>query len=210
MTAKSQKAVLIDSIKKAADDEAQRILNDAHQVVKDRKKSTNEQILLIKKNFKKKEEQQLAKIAQEGKLRIETLERKKRLELKQNIVNHVMEQVREEFSTFELEHESREMLIEWGVEAALGLEESDPILKVTESCASFIDDEYCYKVAHRYKEFTGKDIEITVSSDVIKKGYGLIIEAKNGKTAYNNLLKDRIYRNQETIEALVLEEIFDE
>lgn len=210
MTAKSQKAVLIDSIKKAADDEAQKILDNAHHVVEERKKSTNEQIIQIKKNIETKENEQLALIAQEGERRIETAKRKKQLELKEKIVNFVMEQVREKFGAIELEDESKEMMIEWGVEAALGLEESDPILKVTESCASLVDEEYCNQVARRYKEITGKDIKITLSSDILKKGYGIILKAKNGKTAYNNLLENRIYRHKETIEALVLEEIFNE
>ncbi|MBN1480030.1 hypothetical protein JXA70_07150 [candidate division KSB1 bacterium] len=210
MTTNNQETALVQSIKKEADDEARTILDSAFRVVEERKKSTDQQIIKLKRENEEKIEQHAAVFAREGERKIASLKRKQLLALKEKIVQHVVARVKEKFKTLLSESDFKEMLIEWTVEAALGLEEKDPMLLFTESCTPFIDDTFCEEAARRYKEITGEEITFTLSPDRIKKGHGIILEAKNGKTAYNNLLENRLYRHKDTIEALVLEDIFNE
>lgn len=210
MITNNQETALINSIQKQADDEAKRILDSAHQVVQERKKSSDEQIARIKKENEEKQKQQLQAVTREGEQKIASLERKQLLGLKEEIINHVIDRTKEKFKTLATKPEFRDVLIDWTVEAALGLEEKDPVLKVTESCQSYADEAFCREAARRYKELTGYDITITLSPDIIKKGYGIILEAKNGRTAYNNLLENRLYRHKDLIESVVLEDIFNE
>ncbi len=206
----NQETALINSIKKQAEDEARQTLESAHQVVQERTKSTDEQIAKIQKEHKDKERQQLEAIARQGQQKIASLERKQMLAVKDKVINHVIGQVRDQFKSLTSKPEFKDKMIEWTVEAALGLEEKDPILRVTESCEPFVDEFFCTEAAARYKKLTGKDIEFRLSPDIIKKGHGIVLEAKDGRTAYNNLLESRLYRHKDTIEALVLEDIFDE
>ncbi len=206
----NQETALVNSIKKQAEDEAQRMIERAHQSVKERKKSTNDQIERIKKEHKEKEKQQLEQVAKQGQQKIASLERKQMLGIKEQVVSFVVGHVKEKFKTLSEKPDFRDIMIDWTVEAALGLEENDPVLKVTESCAPFANETFCKEAAARYKNLTGKDIQFRLSPDVFKKGYGIVLEAQNGRTAYNNLLENRLYRYKDTIEALVLEDIFNE
>ena len=210
MTSNNQETILINSIKKAADIEAKRILDDASRIVEDRKKSTNEQITKLKNDTIEKEKRLLDVIAQDGERKIASLKRKQLLELKEKIVNTVIERVKEKFNSLVSEPEFKEMMIEWSVEAALGLEESDAILKISDSCTPFANDAFCNEIARRYKEITDKKITLSLIPDAIQKGHGIMLEANNGKTAYNNLLENRLYRYKDKIEALVLEDVFNE
>jgi len=210
MTKNNQETALINSIKNEADNEARQILENADRVIKERKKSTDQQITKLQKDNKEKEQRQIETIANESKRKIESLKKKQMLSLKEQIVKHVTTRIKEKFVKSLSETELKEMMLEWTVEAALGLEEKDAVLRVTESCKPFADSAFCKEAMHRYKALTGKDITIILSSDVIKKGHGIILEAKNGRTAFNNLLGNRLYRYKDTIEALVLEDIFNE
>ncbi len=210
MTTHNQETALIDSIQKQAKDEAQRIVDSAHQAVEERKESIENQIVRIKKENAEKEEQQSAAVAHEGEQKIASLKRKQMLGLKDDVVSQVIDQVKEKFKALAAQPDFRDVLIDWTVEAALGLEEKDPVLQVTESCRSFADETFCQEAARRYKELTGTDITITLSPDVIKKGHGIVLQAQNGRTAYSNLLENRLYRHKDQIESVVLEDIFNE
>jgi vacuolar-type H+-ATPase subunit E/Vma4 len=210
MTISDQKSVLIDSIKKEAQDEAQKILDSAHRVVKERTRSTDEQIMKMKAENDAKQNQQVHIIAQNGMRKIESLKRKQLLALKADLVNHVVDRVKEKFNALLTQPEFREMIIGWTVEAALGLAESDPVIKASASCRSMIDDDFLTRAVQRYRELTGKELTITLASDVISRGIGIVLEAKNGKTGYNNLLETRLDRQRDTIQAIVLKDIFNE
>lgn len=206
----NQESALIDSIKKQAEDEAQQILEKAEQVVQERKKNTDDQIERIKREHQEKEKQQVEQIVQQAQQKIASLERKQMLGIKEQVVEHVVDRVKEKFIALADSPNFREIMIDWTVEAALGLEENDPILKVTESCKPFADETFCDDAADQYKTLTGNDIHFTLSPEMIKKGHGIILEAQNGRTAFNNLLQNRLYRHKDTIEAIVLEDIFNE
>ncbi|MBN1561769.1 hypothetical protein JW998_16070 [candidate division KSB1 bacterium] len=210
MTTLNQETVLIDSIKKEADDEAQKILDTARRVVEERKKSTDVQITNLKKESEEKEKQQVAAITQDGMRKIESLQRKQLLSLKEKTVDHVVACVKEKVSALLAKAEFKDVLIGWTVEAALGLAERDPILRVTASCMPFIDAAFLDKAARQYKELTGEDIAFTLAPQAMVKGHGIILESKNGKTAYNNLLENRLDRYKDTIQAIVLKDIFNE
>ncbi|MBN1464748.1 hypothetical protein JXA02_03230 [candidate division KSB1 bacterium] len=206
----TQETVLIDSIKKQAHDEAQKVLDSAQRFVEERKKSTDDQIIRLKKENEEKEKQQVNAIAQDAARKIASLERKQLLIRKEKMVQHVIERVQEKFAALLAQPEFKEILLDWTVEAALGLEESDPSLNVSASCAHLVDDAFLDKAAHLYKKLTGEDITFTRAPEVMPKGCGIILEAKNGRTAYNNLLENRLHRYDDTIQAIVLEDIFNE
>lgn len=210
MTTNDQETALIESIKKAAQDEAQEILDNAHRTVQERKKSTDRQIEEINKQNQNRIKEQVAAIAAESKRKIASLERKQQLILKNQIVDHVTKKVLDKFNALVNSPGFKEMMLEWTVEAALGLEETDAVLKVTDSCQSFADDTFCRKAERRYNAFTGKSLKLSISSDAIKKDHGIILESKNGRTTYNNLLQTRLYRQKDMIQARVLEDIFNE
>lgn len=210
MTTHNQETALINSIQKQAKDEAQRIVESAQQSIEERKKSVDDQIARIKKEHAEKERQQSAAVVREGEQKIASLKRKQMLGLKEDVVSHVIDQVKEKFKALTTQPDFRDVLIDWTVEAALGLEEKDPVLIITESCQSFIDEAFCQEAARRYKELTGKDITISLSPDVFEKGHGIILHARNGRTAFSNLLENRLYRHKDQIESVVLEDIFNE
>ncbi|MDZ7722178.1 MAG: V-type ATP synthase subunit E [candidate division KSB1 bacterium] len=210
MTTNNQETALIESIQQAAQDEAQEILDNAQRTVQERKKSTDQRISELKKETQKRIEQQSAAIAHESERKIASIKRKQQLALKQQIIDVVTERVREKFEALVETPEFKEMILKWTVEAALGLEESNAVLKVTESCEPFADDSFCREAERRYKNLTGKATHLKRSPDVINKGHGIILQAENGRTVYNNLLQTRLYRHRDRIEARVLEDIFDE
>lgn len=210
MTSTTQENALIDSIKKQAQEETRKILEDAQRFVEERKKSTEVQIAGLKKDTEERAKQQVNAIEQDGLRKIATLERKHLLALKNEIVEHVLTRVREKFDEQVSRPEFRETLIDWTVEAALGLAAPDPILRVTASCAHWIDDDFLDKAARRYRELTGDEIAFTRAPETIPKGCGIILEAKNGRTAYNNLVQNRLDRYRERIEAIVLKDVFHE
>ena len=209
-TTNNQETALINSIRKQAEDEAQRIVDSAHQGVEERKKSIDDQIARIKKESAEKEKQQIATLVRAGEQKIASLKRKQMLGLKEDVVSHVIDHVKENFKAMAAKSEIRDVMIDWTVEAALGLEEKDPVLKVTESCQSFADEKFCQEAARRYKKLTGSDITINLSPEVIKKGHGIVLHAQNGITAFSNLLENRLYRLKDQIESVVLEDIFNE
>jgi vacuolar-type H+-ATPase subunit E/Vma4 len=142
--------------------------------------------------------------------KIESLQRKQLLALKEKIVKHVVARVKEKFDALVAEAAFKDVLIEWTVEAALGLAEGDSILRVTASCMPLVDAAFLDKAARQYKELTGEDIAFTLAPQAVPKGHGIILESKNGKTAYSNLLENRLDRYEDTIQAIVLKDIFNE
>jgi hypothetical protein len=105
------------------------------------------------------------------------------------VIDLVIERVREKFGALVLQPEFKETQMDWTVEAALGLAEQDPILHVTASCNHLIDSAFSTKRRAGTKSSPLKMLFLPLRRKKISTGCGVVLEAKNGRTATTSFRK---------------------
>ena len=108
-----------------------------------------------------------------------------------------------------IENESyKTILLNWLVEAVIGLDTSSAVINASEKEIPLISDKMISEVIEKVNQKTGKQVSLKLSSEPPLGFQGVVLTSENGHTAYNNQIKTRMLRKEREIRMAIYDALF--
>ncbi len=200
------KPVLLDEIRKKAEAEGRGIIEEARKGADQKRKGAEAQALRIKEEALERaearaesmRETQLANLAmQKKRIRLRRNE-----EIMQLVIGRVVSSLEERVDT----PEYAEALEKWAVEACLGLGMDAAILETSPAERKYFDAPALQKIRQKVRDRGGPRIELSLS-DKSTDGAGVVARSPDGRVVYDNRIRTRIRRNENTLKKIIYQEL---
>ncbi len=201
---------LIEGIESDAKSEADQLLSEAKQKAEERMKYARKQADSILKDAAEKADQQSKAAQQKILAGVEIEVRRKSMQSKDRIMAEILNQVRSRLETLVEKEEYGEILLQWLVEAGLGLGAERAFVNASKREKEIIDSRLLARAAGEVEEFSGKHVEFTLSDLPPFGAQGVVLYSEDGKTAFSNQVSTRILRKQRKIRDVIYTRLFGE
>jgi vacuolar-type H+-ATPase subunit E/Vma4 len=198
--------VLIAGIEADAKEEEERLLAEAGQQAADKRKYGAQKIEAVRADTRLRSEKQAEEIKRRMNSGVELELRRRSLRLHDAILQDLMKRVEERMKTRITTPGYREVLANWMIEAARGLNVDAAIVNSSAAERELIDDTLLREVMEKLEN----KVKLTLSESDPLDLQGVVLSSANGRLAYNNQVRTRIRRHRREINDLVLEALFDE
>jgi vacuolar-type H+-ATPase subunit E/Vma4 len=128
--------------------------------------------------------------------------------LKATIVQEIIDRAEKRLATMVHEPDYRSALVNWIVEAAIGLGTRSAEVNASEQERALIDERVLAAACEKVRAATGEPIALTLSAAAPLSVQGIVLTAADGRTAFNNQVKTRIRRSSRTIHRLIHDCLF--
>jgi len=200
---------LIEGIEGEALSEAEEITSQAQRTADERLAAAEKQAEEIIREAEKKAAERVKAIQKSNASRIAIAARKIFLRSQEELIRQIMERVRKKLQELVDSPSYRAVLLDWIVEAALGLNEPEAAVQSSPAELPLIDAGFLRRAEHEVKSLTGRSVKLHVSERDPLSGQGVVLEAKSGKIAFNNQVKTRLLRYDSEVKKIVYQELQD-
>ncbi len=202
------KIELIMGIEQDAKHEAESILAEAGKEADARRKASEVQVASILNEAKNKAQAQADAIMRANKSNISVETRRILLKKRGEIINNIINRVEEKLTQKIKASGYKEILINWIVEAAMGLNTDKAVINASKEELKLIDDSVLEKACKRIESFIHKQVEISLGSEGALVAQGVVLYTIDKKMAFNNQIPTRLLRYQSEIRKLIFDELF--
>lgn len=137
------------------------------------------------------------------------LEKKKiTLKTRKEIIEKVLEETRLKFEEFRNTSDYRNFLKNLVVEGVLGLGENEVVVAIGKQDLHFLQENTLKEITKHFAGI-GKSIKIEVSKRD-NMGQGVIVEAKSGRSLFDNTISSRIRRLENELRVIIRDVLFGE
>jgi vacuolar-type H+-ATPase subunit E/Vma4 len=201
---------LIEGIESDAKSEADQLLREARQKAEERMKYARKQADSILNDAAEKANRQSKAARQKILSGVEIEVRRKSMQIKDRIMGEILNQVRGTLEKLVAKEEYRGILLQWIVEAGLGLGAEKAFVNASKREKEIIDSGLLARAAGKVEEFSGRHVEFTLSDLPPLGAQGVVLYSEDGKTAFNNQVSTRILRKQRKIRDVIYTRLFGE
>ena len=213
---------LISGIEQDARSEAELLIERAAGEASERRVFAAQQEASIIKEAEQKALQQAEAVRKKVLAGVEIEVKRVILRGQERVVEEVMRRVAEEFEKRAACDKQaaggklaagggyRRILLDWIVEAMVGLGTASAVLNASEAERRMMDGELLREACKRIERITGKQVELALDSEGPMRGLGVVLTDPQKRLAFNNQLKTRILRKERQIRALIHERIFEQ
>jgi vacuolar-type H+-ATPase subunit E/Vma4 len=206
----SNKEELIKGIEQDAGAEARRLIEEAEKDVKDRLAAVDSQVASILREAETWARAQVGAIERmnTSSIHVETrrISLKKRGEILKEIIARVEKRLAERIG----DKGYKELLVNWIVEAAIGLNADKAVINASKKERPLIDSDMLRAAEAKIREFINKKVELSVSGEEEPLAQGVILYTTDKTMAFNNQIPTRLLRYQSEIRKLIYDELFKE
>ena len=207
---KNGKAALIASIEKDAQSEADAILAEARKLADEQKAYGEKQAQAILKKADEKAAEQ-SKAAKKKILSGIDVEVKRRImHAQDSLLKTILNRVEEKLYARIKNKQYRKTLLNWVIEAAIGLDANAAGISAPKDELAYIDKAFLSEAEKKVKSYTGRPVALSLSDNPQKRMQGIILTAEDGRTAFNNQVRTRIVRNEREIRKRIYDTLFAE
>jgi vacuolar-type H+-ATPase subunit E/Vma4 len=206
----NESRALISGIEQDAQQEAEKILKEAKKRAAELRKYTEKQIESILREAEEKARTQSGAIKNKVLSGVEIEVKRKSLYLKEKMFAEVLGRVKEEFKKLIPLPSYRTVLLNWIVEAAVGLGADEAIVSTSKNEEHLIDETLLRRAEKQVKEISGRGVKLRRSQNSGGTQQGIIITASNRRMAFNNQVATRLLRYQREIRNLIYSQLFGE
>ena len=199
------KEVLIAGIEADAREEEERLLAEAEKQAAEKRKYGAQKIETLQAETRKRAEKQAEEIKSRMDSNVELELRRRALRLRDAILQDLMNRVEERMKTHITAPGYRDVLVNWIVEAARGLNVDAAAVNAGAGERELLDD----ALLREAKEKLDNKVELTLSEADPLGLQGVVLSSADGRLAYNNQVRTRIRRHQREINDLVHETLFE-
>jgi len=209
-TEEQGKAALIASIEVDAKSEEERILKEAENQAAEKKQYAEKKAEAILNESRQQADEQSQSIKR--RILSDADSEIKRLFLKQQdvIMQDIIDRAEKRIYSMIDDPGYRDVLINWIIEAAIGLDVESAQINASEKERLLIDEQMLSEVKARVKDAGGKTLEMTLSQLHPLESQGVILTASGGRVAFNNLVKTRLSRTQREIRMAIYNTLFSD
>ena len=206
--AEKGKAELISGIESDARIEEEEIIKEAEQRAAEKRKYSEKKIEALL-NDTHSEAQRQAEAVKKKILSAVDLELKRQsMSVRSALVQDVMSRVENKFASMAGDENYRSVLINWIVEAFIGLGAEAAQINASQMERAFIDDQLLSEVKEKIHMQINKQAQLKLSDAEPLKSQGVVLTAADGRTAFNNQVKTRMLRKQREIQMLIYNAVF--
>jgi vacuolar-type H+-ATPase subunit E/Vma4 len=202
------KKKLIHGIRDDAKKESERILADAEKYITERHTAGEQRIDRIMEEAKKKAEEQVNAVKRNIDATIAVEKRRIELRIRDRIIQEALEKVKKVLFEMIGSPNYRKILMDWIVEAAIGLNAAGAEVNASVKEKELIDDSLLGKAEEEVKKMTGKKVRLIRSEKEPLLAQGVVLTAENGKIAFNNQVTTRLLRYGTEIQRKIHEALF--
>lgn len=201
---------IIQGIEADAEEEARGIEREAEEYSKQRIALAKAQGEALKKEARERVESQSALIRKNSESKIVMEKRKSALKLRDRVLQETLDLARKRCRDLIDTPRYGEILLDWIVEAALGLSADKAEVNASLKELPLITEELLKKAEGEYHKLTGKKISLSKREGDPLPGQGVVLTAGDGRLAYNNQVSTRFLRHQTEIRKLIYQSLFEE
>lgn len=204
------KAALIATIESDARAEQEKIISEAQIQAQEKQLYAEKKVESILNEARQKAQEQAGTVKNKILADVDSEIKRLFLQEQNSVISQVLDSVvREMYSKID-EQGYREILIDWIVEAAVGLGAESALINASEKERDLIDDKLIKEVEGKVEKVGGKKVSLSLSKDSPLKDQGVVLTAGNGRIAFNNQLKTRVSRNQRKIRTMIYDVLFSD
>ncbi len=207
-TSSEDRSELIAGIKRDAEAEAKRIIEDAERTASDKMQAKDMQVKSIERDTAKKIDHQINIIEKNSLSSIKVEKKRIALQIREKLINTVIDKVREKIRDKADADEYKDILKGWILEAAIGLGEEEVEVNGSKRELEIMTDSYIKDVEKEYHDLTGGKISIKKSDKNPLFAQGIVLTSLNHKTAFNNQVPTRLLRYQSDMRKTIHSEFF--
>lgn len=205
----NESKALISGIESDARKEADKILGEAKKRASELRMYTEKQVESILRDAEEKARTQSEAIEKKVLSGVEIEVKRKSLYLKEKIFSEVLSRVKEVFKSLIQTPSYRTVLLNWIVEAAVGLGVDEGIVSTSKNEQHLIDQELLRRAEKQVSDILGKNVKLRLSRNSGTQ-QGIVLTASDGRTAFNNQVATRLLRYQRKIRDLIYTKLFGE
>jgi vacuolar-type H+-ATPase subunit E/Vma4 len=205
----NESKALISGIEIDARKEADKILAEAKKRASELRMYTEKQVESILRDAEEKARTQSEAIEKKILSGVEIEVKRKSLYLKEKIFSEVLNRVKEEFKSLIQTPSYRTVLLNWIVEAAVGLGVDEGIVSTSKNEQLLIDKELLRRAEKQVSDILGKNVKLRLSRNSGTQ-QGIVLTASDERTAFNNQVATRLLRYQRKIRDLIYTKLFGE
>ncbi len=202
------KEALISGIEKDAKSEAETVIADAEKQAEERRKNIGQQIESILNEAEKKAEQQAEAIKKKVLSGVDVEVKRRVMRLRDRVMKEMLSSVQKELRALIIKPEYRDILQNWIVEAAAGLGTEQAVINTSKDERALLDKKFIEETEKRIKEIVGFGMVLKVSEEQPLRSQGVVLTAKDGRTAFNNQVHTRMLRKQREIRKHIYDNLF--
>ena len=204
------KAELIEGLETDARVEEQQIIKDAEKQAAEKRKYTEKKIesILNEANADAKKQADTLKAKSLSGVQLDL--KRHSMSIRSDLIQEVINRVEDKLASMAEDESYRSILINWIVEAFIGLGVEAAQINASEKERKLINDQLLSEVKEKIRTQTDKEAQLKLSDDEPLKFQGVVLTAADGRTAFNNQVKTRISRNQREIRALIYDAVLAE
>ena len=201
---------LIASIEKDAQAEADAILADARKLADEQKEYGEKQAKMILKKAQEQAAEQSEAVRKKILAGLDIEVKRRVMRAQDSLLNTVLDRVEEELHALVSDRRYRDILLNWVVEAAAGLNTDAAVISTTGDELAFMDKAFLAEAEKKVKSYAGRRVVLSLSTTSQNRLQGIILTAKDGRTAFNNQVRTRIARRQREIRKRIYDMLFGE
>jgi len=201
---------LIKGIEKDAQDEARDIIAAAEESAANRRISGKLQLDSIMKEAREIAKQRVMEIKRTNGSTIVMETRRLHLKIRDRILNKVLEMVRERLKEITAETEYTEVLQDWIVEAAIGLNLDWASVNASEIERDKIDGQILKRAEKEFRKLISREIHLEIAAESPLSGQGIVLTSMDKRIAFNNQIATRMLRYQSEIRKIISRKLFNE
>lgn len=210
-TVESGKNALISSIEKDAQAEADSLVAEAEKQVSERRKYVEKQVASLVREAEEKAAKQSEAIKKKVLSGIDIEVKRRTMRAQNDLLNSLIHKVKEEVHSLVKKRQAyRQILQNWIVEAAIGLDSDSAEVNASKDERRYIDKKFLSEAEKRITSFQDRTVRLKLSDKPALQGQGVVLTAEDGQTAFNNQVTTRIRRKQREIQNFIYDTLLNE
>ncbi|MBN2533211.1 MAG: V-type ATP synthase subunit E [Spirochaetales bacterium] len=202
------KEKLITGINDDAQKEAEKIIKQAETYAGERKQAIEKQVNTIMDQARAKAHEQVESIRRNMKSAIAVEIKRLNLKIMDRIMSTTIQRVKERIAGKIITPEYPGIFLGWIIEAAIGLNVNEAYVNTSAQEREYITTELLKKASDTLFTLTGKRIELFKSEEDPYLAQGIVLYAKDGKTAFNNQVPTRLLRYQSEVRKMIYDMLY--
>ena len=125
------------------------------------------------------------------------------LKVREELLRRVIERARERLAALSEGSGYRRVLLDWVVEAAIGLNVPEAVVNASALERGLLDQALLREAEAEVKQLTGRNLSLRLAAGDPLVGQGVVLKSADGRVEFNNQVSTRLLRYQSEIRKAV-------
>jgi vacuolar-type H+-ATPase subunit E/Vma4 len=199
---------LIEGIAQDAEAESRRLVEEAEKTCAERRESAGRQVAEILEEARRKAAEQIESLRRQAAANVKMEIKRIALRVRAQAAREVLERARARLGELIQAPEYRAVLLDWVVEAAVGLGLPEASVNASARELPLLDERLFKEAERRVQELAGRKVSLSRAQGEPLAGQGVVLVGRGGRLAYNNQVSTRLLRRQTEIRKMIYDGIW--